>query len=255
MQSTAPDRRLHKRNTSMRLMMAIVTMLMTMQLFVSHDVYGQEDVDIQAVIQNISGLDPDILIAALQTPMPNDALPSRFVDATLVDPDEVGESSGSDEDMNVSVGSVTYSLTYQHSQAETSPVQATPPVGGPNRLYNLASVQYLVFDKDLDAAALEQFDETLRVFVGDQAAGADVQHITVQDSPAFLISIETETNGIPIVIEWLAIPVGTVAVVGMTMTGGDNVDTVELTADAQALTLASVAHLDMAVKNRTAPAG
>jgi hypothetical protein len=241
----------------MRILLAILTGLLGVTLVMAPVVHAQSDVDISMVAETVADLEPAVLIAALEDPMADDALPSQFSDAALIDPAEAGAgSAGLDNDgVEDSVGTVTYGLTYQPEAPATPSVQASPRAGGPERIYNLASVHYMIFDHQLDASALEQFDETLRESIGDQAVDSEVQQITIQDTPAYLISIETEINGIPIVMEWTAIPVDTVAVVSMTMTGGETVDIEALQSDSEALALASVAHLGSAVENRTTPAG
>lgn len=231
----------------MRTMLAVLICMLAVTLAVSPIAGAQSDVDVPAVAQTVTGVDPDALLAALHQPMANDDLPAQFSDATYVEQ----ETQASD----AIAGAVTYTLTYMPGPEASPSPQASPVQRGPERIFNLASVQYLVFDHELDAAALEQFDDVLRGFIGDQAANADVETITVQDAPAYRISIETETNGIPIIIEWVAIPVGTVAVMSMTMTSGETIDIASLQADAEVLAIASVGHLGSAVEHRTTPAG
>lgn len=252
--SSYPEHHVQRGISPMRTLLALFTCLLGVTLAMAPVAYAQDDVDIAAVAEKISGLEPEALIAALHDPMEDDALPEAFSAAHFVDP--MDASAGIDEsEMNDIVGSVTYALTYQPAAPATPSPQASPRTGGPERIYNLASVHYLIFEQPLDATTMESFDETLRNSIGDQAVNAEVEEITIQDTASYRISIETETNGIPIVIEWVAIPIGNVAVVSMTMTGGEAVDIGALQADAEALALASAEHLGTAAENRTTPAG
>ena len=233
----------------MRTLLATLTCILGFLVAATPIVDAQSSVDIPSIEQKVMGVSPDALVAALHTPMPNEDLPQQFSGATYVEP--TSPRAGTES----VIGSVTYTLTYEPTPGGTPSSQASPRASGPERIFNLASVQYLIFEHQLDAAALEHFDDVLRSTIGDQAVNADVETISIQGRTAYRISIETETNGIPIVIEWVAIPVGLVAVVGMTMTSGETIDIVALQADAEALTVAGVGHLGSAVEHHSAPAG
>lgn len=214
---------------------------------------AQDDIDIPAVAESIAHLKPDQLVTSLHSPLTNDELPAPFSDATFVEPDDASIQP----DVRDLLGTVTYTMTYSPGNASTPIPDKDQPsnAGGPGRIYNAASVNYLIFDEQLTEGALEGFGETLRTSTGDQATDAEVQEITIKDQPAYLVSVETKTNGVPIIIDWIAVPVDKVAVVSMTMSGGEAVDRDGLRADAESLSLAAIAHLENASMPQETPAG
>lgn len=235
----------------MRTLMAIATGILAIAWITTPGAATPPATDIPAISDQIASLSPKDIQAALHSPIPDDQLPPGFSDATFLDQDDATMQTRE----TGATGSVTFSLVYMPEGDATPDAQAPSRTGGPGRLYNTASTTYLIFDAPLTGDALKGFEDILRAAIGDQATGAEARHITVADQQAWNITVETEINGIPIIMDWVAIPVGKVAVVSMTMSGGESVDRDALLSDAEHLSVAAIDHLRISVEQRGTPAG
>jgi|GEM_PF-3432497 len=215
---------------------------------------AQSSIDIPEIASHLAATDTNALISSLQKPMANDTLPTGFADAIKVDSGDAIPPSSFPEDQQP-LAIVSYSLTYSPGGGATPEAGATPPAGGPERIYNNAAVYYVLFDQPRDPENMDQVDAILRTVVGDLAVDEDTRHITIADTTAALISIENELNGVPLIMDWIALPVGNVVVISMTMAGGEAADNPQAQADAEALISAALIHLDSAAENATTPAG
>lgn len=233
----------------MRILFTLLTAILAWLLIASSTTVASDTVDVTRIASAIAPLQADQIATALQAPVPDDALPPAFNDASpLKQEDEAPYMAAG------AAASVSYSMTYT-PDTEPTPEAASPRPSGPGRTFNTASITYLVFEEELTTDMLADFDEIFLATVSDQDATAETQEITIADQPAWLISIETEINGIPILIDWVAVPVGKVAVLSMTMSGGTAVDRESLLADAEALSLAAITHLGTAIDQRGTLAG
>ncbi|HWV25083.1 MAG TPA: hypothetical protein VNZ58_12900 [Thermomicrobiales bacterium] len=235
----------------MRTLFAILTGTLTATWLAIAGTATAQSTDINAIAEMLAPLSPKEIQTALHAPITDDQLPAGFSGASLI-----GQAEAESQVAEVgATDSVTYSVLYMPGGEPTPGSQTPSRASGPARLYNTASISYLIFDESLSQEDLAGFDDMLRTMVGDQATGADVQEISVAGFPAYLISTETETNGIPIVIDWVAVPVGKVVVIGMTMSGGESVDQNALGEDANALSIAAINHLQVSIEQRGTPAG
>lgn len=246
----------------MRLILSLMALLFGAMVVAAPVVTAQGAPDIAAVAADVTDSDPERLLNALETPIPVDLLPAGFAEATYVDPEAVsGASPAIDEGTSAGViGTTSYSVIYQQQPGEGTPTSspqamASPEATGPTNLYSTAGLHYVVFDHAFDAGTLEDFDQAIRATIGQQAADMEVEEITIGDTPAYRFTIQTEINAVPVFMQWVAIPVGNVAVLGMVMLGGQDVDVDALAADAQALALAGIVHLGNTAANDTQPAG
>lgn len=243
----------------MRLLPVLLTCLLGAVLLHAPIVAAQDDVDIPAIADRVLARDPESLVQALRLPMANEDLPAPFTRADYVDPESVSGDAANiaGDEMGDVVGNVMYSVAYkpdESASASPSPV-ASPIAGGPASIYTTASLNYLVYDHALNPETLENFDQVVLDALGDQAADAEVKEIAIGETTAYVITVATITNGIELIMQWIAIPVGNVAVVSMAMSGGVAVDRDELRADAEALALAGTRHLGAVAEDESQPAG
>lgn len=243
----------------MRLLPVLLACLLGAMNLLAPIVAAQDDVDIPAIAETVLARDPEALVQALRIPMTNEHLPAPFSGAEYVDPESVPGDAASiaGDEMGDVVGNVMYSVAYkpdENASASPSPV-ASPIAGGPASIYTTASLNYLVYDHALNPETLESFDQVVIDALGDQAADAEVKQISIGETTAYLITITTMTNGIELVMQWNAIPVGNVAVVSMAMSGGVAVESDELRTHAQALALAGARHLGAVAEDESQPAG
>lgn len=235
----------------MRTLIALLAGILAVAWIATPETAATPETDIPALAEAIAPLSANEIQATLHTPIPDDQLPPAFGDATAIDQD----TSMMEASALGAAGSVSFSLAYTPGEGSTPEAQTPTRTSGPNQLYSTASITYLIFDEPLAPEKLTEFDKILRDSLGDQAAEARVQEITVAGQPAYLVSGETEINGIPIILDLVAVPVGKVAVVSMTMSGGAAVDRDALLNDAEALSLAAIDHLRIAIEQRGTPAG
>jgi hypothetical protein len=83
--------------------------------------------------------------------------------------------------------------------------------------------------------------------MGSEAQQGTVEEITINDAPAILISTMTTVNAVEIHTQWIAVPVGNVAVVGMVMLGADAFNEETFIAENEALVLSGIAYLQSIV--------
>ncbi len=243
----------------MRSFHALLILLFGATLAPAPLVNAQEDIDIPSIAETVLERDPESLVPALKAPMNADDLPPAFSNAEYVDPGSVPGNTGNiaGAAMGEVIGTVMYSIDYQPGTgASASPSPgASPAAGGPASIYTTASLNYLVYGEEINAESLEGLGKVLLDTIGDQAADVEVSEITIDDTVTYVITISTLTNGIEVVMQWVAIPVGNVAVMGMVMSGGVNVDVDALWEDALALAIAGTRHLGAAAQDESQPAG
>lgn len=248
-----------ERNASMRTFHALLILLFGAMLALAPLVSAQDAIDIPSIAEIVLERDAESLVPALKAPIDEEGLPAAFSNAEYVDPASVSGDTGNIArgSMGDVIGTVMYSIDYQPvmgASASPSPV-ASPAAGGPASIYNTASLNYLVYGDEVNPESLEGLGEVLLSTIGDQAAEVEVSEITIDDTIAYVITISTVTNGIEVVMQWVAIPVGNVAVISMAMSGGVNVDVDALRKDALALAIAGTRHLGAAAQDESQPAG
>ena len=243
----------------MRSFHALLIILFAAMLALAPLVRAQDDIDIPSIAEAVLERDAKSLVPVLQTPLDAGDLPAAFSNAEYVDPGSVPGDTGNiaGEMMGDVIGTVMYSIDYQPGTgAPASPSPgASPAAGGPASIYTTASLNYLVYGKEINAESLQGLGEVLLDTIGDQAAEVEVWQTAIGDTAAYVITISTLTNGIEVIMQWVAIPVGNVAVIGMAMSGGVNVDVDALRQDALALARAGVGHLGAVAQDESQPAG
>lgn len=246
----------------MRLLLSLLALLFGTTIATAPLASAQDSPDIAAVAADVMDSDPAGLLSDLETPIPADLLPEGFTEASYVDPDAVsGASPAIDEETAPGViGTTSYSVIYQQSTGGGSPVSSpeaapSPQASGPTNLYSTAGLHFVAFDHEFDASTLEDFDQAIMATTGQQATDMEIEEISINDTPAYRFTIQTEINAVPVYMQWVAIPVGNIAVLGMVMLGGQDVDLDALAADAEALALAGIVHLGNTAANETQPAG
>lgn len=243
----------------MRILLTVVAIVITLSLAVAPASAGQHDVDIATIGTRTLEQDPQEILARLQKAPPANDLPSPFSEPAYIDPSTMsGTSTGIDESSLAGiVGTALYSFVYEPGGIPATPGAApvaSPQAGGPVRLYSVSSLHYVVFDHEVSPDALIDLNAALKTTLGDEAAASEVHEVTINDTPAYRFAMDTEINDVPIHAEWIAIPVGSVAVISMAMSGGEDVDLETLAADAEALALTGIGHLDTVI-SAPKPAG
>ena len=242
----------------MRTLLALLTCLLAAMLLAAPGITAQDNVDLPSIAETVLTRDAESLVHALQTPMAAGELPASFSDAEYVEPESIPGNTDDlvgDEIGNV-IGTVMYSVAYEPGGDTPSPVPSpSPQVGGPARIYSTASLNYVIYEDKLNPERLESLGEAVLATLGDPAADMEVQEIAINETTAYVITITTVTNGVELIMQWFAIPVGNVAVISMVMSGGVKVDVEALREDAQALALAGAQYLGAVAEDESQPAG
>lgn len=242
----------------MRTLLALLTCLLAAMLLAVPGIAAQDDIDITAIAETVLTRDAESLVRALQTPMVAEELPAAFSDAEYVEPESIPGNTDDlvGDEMGDIIGTVMYSVAYEPGGGAPSPVpSASPQAGGPVRIYSTASLNYVVYADEINPEMLESLGEAVLATLGDPAADMEVDEIVIDETTAYVITITTVTNGVELVMQWFAIPVGNVAVISMAMSGGIAVDVEVLREDARALALAGAQHLGAVAEDESQPAG
>lgn len=231
----------------MRTFVAMLSLIVCSWLVVTPLAIAQESPDIQAITQAVLQNDPDALLLALNAPIDDVELPDPFSGARLTDPNPGEGDTISAEDLTGGIGNIMYSVTYSPTMPGNGTPMASPAANQAGTVYNAASLNYIVLDHELDDASREEFATAAQAALEGNMGQTQVETITIDDTEALLISTSSTANGLEIVIQWIAIPVGTVMVISQLMLGGEQVDIAELQALTESLALAGVNHLGMIV--------
>lgn len=213
---------------SLMLMLGIVCSL---SLAMAAPVAAQTpQVDIEDVADTVGDADVDALLAALEVPMEDDALPEAFTDATFVDPEDATAESGllTGPDLVGTIGSVAYTVTGDPEAFEAD----TTVVG----------IQYVAFDEaELGDDPLGDFIEGAEGGLGELEEGteASVEEVEVGGVPAALLSLEMDG----VVVQYLAVPVGTFFVFATVTVAGTAVVADDVLTATEDLAISAIGHL------------
>lgn len=204
--------------------------------------YQTPTVDVQTVADTVSGVDPQQLATALETPIAADALPAGFTNAVFVDP--AATPGASDQLTTQGVIPTTELPGTEASVAYT--VEGDPAVLG--GIATINSLNYVIVDRnEMGGDPLAEIRAGIEQGLATPTPGGPNVEIT-----------ETELGGVPalqltvIVANELAnaavqihiVPVGNVVVIGLvTVADQAEVNPDDVLVPSQQLTLAGISHL------------
>jgi hypothetical protein len=224
---------------SMKRFLFIFALVASFALSAAPVAMAQDEVDIEAVAETVLAADLDTLLADMETPMADDALPAGFSGATFMEPGEAGSEMGAipADDLEGSEGSIAYMLDYAPGGAE-----GTPAAGAMS--FGFASVNYVFVDEEITEDDLKDFREGAEEGVASEEEGtATVEEIEVNGTDAVLLTFLLEEDGVTSVVKMVAVPVGNTMVMAMVAEAASEVDEDAVYAAAEELTFASIAHL------------
>lgn len=217
---------------------------------------AQGDVDVEAAAEAVLNADQDALMAALETPIPDEDLPEGFSNAAYVDPETASAEEGAlpASDLEGAEGSVAYTVDFDPADlASAGAAQASPQAGGFS--IGLASLNYVFMGEEITLDDLEEFkagaEEALAEEAGIEAspeAGAvapvaAVEDIQVGGVDGVLITYLINEEGVQSVVQMVAIPVGNTVVISLAVQAGTEVDADAVLAASEDLALAGVDYL------------
>lgn len=224
---------------------------------------AQSDVDIEGVSETVLSADPNTLLTALETPMTDEILPAGFSAAEFVDPEQATGEEGviPSADLEGTVGSVAYLLSYEPSGSATPSGEASPEAGLGAFAFGMGSLNYVAFEDELGPDDMEKFKQGAEEGIAGSAGAkpaasstdatpaagstenATVENITIGDTDAVLLTYVVEEQGVQSVVQMIAVPVGNVMVMSMVVYASETVDADMLRTDAESLVLSGIDHL------------
>lgn len=202
--------------------------------------YQTPTVDVQTVGDTVSGVDPQQLAEALETPLATDALPEGFTDAVFVAP----ESTPGADDQLTTQGVFPTTLLPNSVANVSYAVEGDPEVLG--GIATINSLSYGIFAPNIAEDPLtlmrERAQENLATPV---PLGGEIgfQETNLDGMPALLFTVQI-TDPVNAVAQIYAVPVGNVVVFGVvTIADQDDVDPNDVLVPSQELTLAGIRHL------------
>jgi hypothetical protein len=216
---------------------------------------AQEPLDIDAVAGQVTSVDSEQLLMGLNTPIPDEFLSGPFSGAKPMSAELLSQQRATfDEALDNITGSTIYTVAYspELSSPETSPdgtssPSASPSARSPQAVFSSSTLTYLVSANPIDTSDMASFGTRMQAAMGSEAQQGTVEEITLNDAPAVLISTMTTVNAVEIHTQWIAVPVGNVAVVGMVMLGADAFNEETFVAENEALVLSGIAYLQSIV--------
>ncbi len=204
--------------------------------------YQTPTVDVQTVADTVSGVDPQQLATALETPIAADALPEGFTNAVFVDPQA---TPGAGDQLSTQGVIPTTELPGTEASVAYT-VEGDPAVLG--GIATINSLNYVIVDRnEMGGDPLAEIRAGIEQGLATPTPGAPNVEIT-----------ETELGGVPalqltvIVANELAnaavqihiVPVGNVVVIGLvTVADQAEVNPDDVLVPSQELTLAGISHL------------
>jgi hypothetical protein len=240
-----------KGHFTMRKIVLVLTMLVGFAFATSPLAMAQGDVDIDAVSETVLAADTDALLTELETPMADENLPEGFSEAEFADPEQATAEEGvlPSEDLEGTLGSVAYTLSYEPAgtaspeAGATTTDEATPGLDMSALSFGFASVNYVVFEEELDSGDLEDFKDGAQHGIDEEEGQASVEDITIGDTDGVLLTYIIEDSGVQSAVQMVAVPVGNVMVMSMVVLASTEVDADAIQTDSENLVLAGIEHL------------
>ena len=231
----------------MRKLVLVLTLLVGFAFATSPLAMAQNDIDINKVAKVVLAAKADALLTALETPMADKDLPDGFSGAEFADPETATAEEGvlPSEDLDGTLGSIAYTLSYDPASTASpeAGAEATPELDMSALSFGFASVNYVVFDDELDSSDLEDFKDGAQKGIDQEEGQASVEDITIGDTDGVLLTYIIEDSGVQSAVQMVAIPVGNVMVMSMVVLASTEVDADAIQADSENLVLAGIEHL------------
>jgi hypothetical protein len=204
--------------------------------------YQTPTVDIATTASTVSGIDPQELATALESPIAADALPRGFTSAVFFDPDTTPGASDQPSDQGIipttqipgTEASVAYTV-----EGDTS------VLGG---IATINSLNYVIVDPaqmgdDVLGDIREGVEQGLATPVpGGTEVG--IEEVELGGAPALLLTFTVADASANAVVQMHIVPVGNVIVVGLvTVADQTQVNPADVLVPSQELTLAGISHL------------
>ena len=240
----------------MRTFFLLLAMAVSLTFVTAPMAMAQDDVQVEAVAETVMSADQDILMAALETPIPDEDLPEGFSNATFVDPETASGEEGilPASDLPGAEGSAAYTVDYDPAAfGAATMAEASPAAGGFS--IGLASLNYIFMGDEIMADDLEDFksgvEEALAQEIGAEASpetGAAAMEATVEDIQlggveGALVTYVLNEEALQSVVQMVAIPVGNTMVISMVVQAGTEVDPDTVLTASEDLALAGVDYL------------
>lgn len=191
------------------LLVALIVMsIFSLPVSYSAVVFQENNLEITEIGDYAMAVDPEVLAAALEIPPQNAILPEGFSNPVL------GEPKNADviEQFTDELGQVQGSIATIHHGFDTDPEIV-------NGLISAGILTYIVSDQEITSEALEEFEDGVDEGLADgnssiSGTSGTVQSIVVGGVEATAITFSLEQDGINVVVQIVAVPVGNVMTVG-----------------------------------------
>jgi hypothetical protein len=224
----------------------LITILAVLLLLPASPGAAQRSIDVPKLSDELIGTDVERLLMRLNTPIPDSLLGEPFSNARPLSSTLLSEQRVIfDQALTGLIGASVYSLDYIPTEGEASPVaDASPQAREPQAVFASSTLTYLLFSEAVDTSDMDAFGSAIQQAMGSQAVAGDIEHITISDAPAVLITSVAIVNAVEFHTHWIAVPVGNVIVVAMVMEGTDPFDAEHFRSDNNSLALSGLAWLD-----------
>lgn len=221
-----------------RRLFALVALILTFVL-AGPAVAAQDAAELETIAEVVLDTDPADLVAALEEPITDGDLPGGF----LAPVDGVPENAEIIDAFVGGMGDLGGVATPVNQGLDTDP-ELIPG------LLSTAVITYMVSEQEITEDALADFANGVEEgLTDDPTMEGVVEQVELYDSEAVLTTLTLEQEGIFVVVQMLAIPVGSTMVVGTLLTADqtevDPTDILPLTED---LTVAGVEYLGTAAE-------
>ncbi|HYJ13549.1 MAG TPA: hypothetical protein VEW66_08155 [Thermomicrobiales bacterium] len=208
-------------------------------VFAGPAVSAQDAADLEAIAEVVLATDQADLVAALEEPITDSDLPGGF----LAPVDGVPENADIIDAFVSGMGDLGGVATPVNQGLDTDP-KLIPG------LLSTAVITYMVTEEEITEDDLADFaDGVEEGLADDPTMEGTVEQVELFDSEAVLSTLTLEQDGIFVVVQMLAIPVGSTMVVGTLLSADqtevDSTDILPLTED---LTVAGVEYLGTAAE-------
>ena len=221
-----------------RSLVALLTLVLAL-IFTGPAASAQDAADLEAIAEVVLATDQADLVAALEEPITDSDLPGGF----LAPVNGVPENADIIDAFVSGMGDLGGVATPVNQGLDTDP-KLIPG------LLSTAVITYMVTEEEITEDDLADFaDGVEEGLADDPTMEGTVEQVELFDSEAVLSTLTLEQDGIFVVVQMLAIPVGSTMVVGTLLSADqtevDSTDILPLTED---LTVAGVEYLGTAAE-------
>jgi hypothetical protein len=221
-----------------RRLFAVVALILTF-LLAGPAAAAQDAAELETIAEMVLETDSADLVSALEEPITDRDLPGGF----LAPVDGVPENAEIINAFVEGMGDLDGVATPVNQGLDTDP-ELIPG------LLSTAVITYMVTEQEITEDDLEDFANGIEEGLGDDPSmEGTVEQVELFDSEAVLSTLTLEQDGIFVVVQMLAIPVGNTMVVGTLLTADETeVDQSDLLPLTEDLTVAGVEYLGTAAE-------